>query len=94
MDVAYLYDDLRGKWQKQKKLTLYKGSAKRWSVLDASHSEETRNIAQKHLGDQRTTPSGLDGGSYEIQVRKEQQLFVEDNANEEVIELPRKSTYI
>jgi hypothetical protein len=51
-------------------------------------------MAQKAMGDQQTAPSGLEDGTHEIQVRREQALFVEDNDNEEVVEMPRKTNYL
>lgn len=94
VDIAFMYDSMQGKFRNEKKLTLYKGSTKRWTVLDDSHSHESKHMAQKAVGDQRSVPAGLEDGNHAIQIRKEQILFVEDNDNEEVIELPLKSNFL
>jgi len=95
LDCYYLYDDIEKKWANQKKLTLYKGSVKKWSVLDDSHSLDNRTTLQKHVGDSRSvTPSLPETESTTaIEVRRET-MFVDDNENVNEVELPLKNQYL
>lgn len=95
LDIDTMYQGMQKKWANTKKLQLYKGSTKKWTVLDSSHSLESRTQLQSHIGDSRTVSDSLPEGqgSTEIALRRET-LFVEDNENIEEIEYPKKTNYI
>lgn len=95
LDCDTMYQGMQKKWASTKKLQLYKGSTKKWTVLDSSHSLENRTQLQSHIGDSRTVTDSLPEGqgSTEIALRRET-LFVEDNENVEEIEYPKKTNYI
>lgn len=74
---------------------IYKGNAKKWSVLDDSYDEETRRKMQAAVKDDRTVEMKLpEGGtSTALQIQRAQ-FFVEDDDSHKVVPHPTHNVYI
>jgi len=95
LDANYMYDDLQNAWKKKTKMAVYKGSAKKWTVLDNSHTLESRNQLQQHIGDARTVTDSLPEGqgTSAVEVRRET-MFVDERDDVHEIELPLRTQYV
>lgn len=90
-------DSLMTKYaEKGRKLIQYKGSAKKWSILDNSHSLENRQKVQSQVKDHRSVALELPqeaSSTTSIDIKRAQ-YFVDDNDNETVLELPVRQKYL